>query len=121
MALTVVFAAVSLSGTLDRLQHAPGAPVHHEHTALSQHTAEIDHADHHADAHDDESDTSPDHMAGAHHHHAEGGAGLAALPPGAPPVMLTASAPQGWEGFEHDIGLYSPGPERPPKYLMMDA
>ncbi|WP_128830641.1 hypothetical protein [Sphingobium fuliginis] len=77
IALVFVFAGMSLSNSMDRIQHAPGAPIAHEHMLLGDLSLELDHADDHHSPQPDDSDDDPvGHLAGGHHHHADGGSGL---------------------------------------------
>jgi hypothetical protein len=112
--LALMFAANSLSGALDRIQHAPGATAQHEHLVFGMFSAVADHdADHHEPQPD--RDEPADHMMGGHHHHVDSGSGLLAL---SSPTVLSASTAEtaySAEGSDPPPRLNSSGPERPPK------
>ncbi|EQB00740.1 hypothetical protein N5J77_15335 [Sphingobium yanoikuyae] len=122
IALVFVFAGMSLSNSMDRIQHAPGAPIAHEHMLLGDLSLELDHADDHHSPQPDDSDDDPvGHLAGGHHHHADGGSGLI-VPDQAPAAILALAASAGtFEPQRRPLGVKARGPERPPKDLGPNA
>ncbi len=121
MVLALVFAGSNLSSAIDRIQHAPGAAVEHEHLAFSSLSA-ADH-DHDADHHSPppHEDDGSDHMMGGHHHHADGGSPLLA-PSSAPDVHLSGTqAAYAFESTDPPPRLTLLGPERPPRPSHMFA
>jgi len=119
MALTVVFAAMSLSSAFDREQHAPGAAAQHEHMLFGDLSiGEFSADDHHGPA---DENGSGDHLAGGHHYHADSGAGLLAHATDDIASFVGALEPLPREPSAHHPGLRVPGPERPPKRLTMEA
>ena len=114
VALALVFAGSSLSSAVDRIQHAPGASLAHEHMVLSDIShGDVHDADHHQPDPDDQD--SSDHLAGGHHHHGDNGAGLIAL---ASADSVLATMPGDVHGLAPDrpaVGFRIQGPKRPPK------
>ncbi len=110
--LALVFAAMSLSSVVDRIQHAPGGSTEHQHLLFSEYSADAD-ADHHAPQPDD--DSPGNHLGSGHHHHAEGMSGLLALAGGSATTMPLAGMAYNLENTAPPLGAYVPGPERPPR------
>ena len=120
IALSVVFAGVSLSGALDAVQHAPGASIEHKHLVFSDFSIEQDHVDdHHLPASDDEGGTS-DHLAG-HHHHGDSGSGMAAAPTGDTMTLARVRGLHAVEPERQMSSMHTDGHERPPRRQTMIA
>lgn len=112
IALTLVFAGASLSGVLDDLQHAPGAPAEHEHLLFSPISLEPHHAEHHAPQPDQ--DSPADHLAG-HHHHGDNGPGLVVPGSAGTAVLALTDDLREMMSDRQAPGWMARGPERPPK------
>lgn len=116
IALSLVFAGMSMSSAMDRIQHAPGTPIEHEHMLFGDLSVELDHADDHREPQSDNSDDDrAGQLAGGHHHHADGGSGMI-VPDQAQATMfaMTAGA-RAFETRRQALGVRARGPERPPK------
>lgn len=113
IALVLVFSFASLSSAIDKVQHASGVSVAHEHVFLSDLSLAQDHEQaHHSSTPDDAGPT--DHLAG-HHHHGDSGSSLILL-------GFYSAGEFAWSGTTHRMeterrapGQRVPGPERPPK------
>lgn len=125
MVLTLVFAIVTVTSGFDRLQHAPGAVIAHQHMLFGNLSIDQDHIDdhHHMDDqgdgdskdHGDSDQGTPDHLPGSHHHHGDNAPSLLASISGGVPVMGASADGHVIEQQSPIIGRLVPGPERPPK------
>lgn len=122
MALALVYAGALGSQVAGQLQHAPTQVADHDHLMFSD--VLTLQADDHADAsHDGKTtdDQSQDQLAGGHHHHGDTG-----------PSLMTGTADElaGVILFEtvrpsikdrQIAGVAVPGPERPPRQMILAA
>lgn len=114
IALALIFACVSLSSAVDRVQHARGASTAHEHLFFSDLTIEDAHDQgHHQSDTNDQSQS--DFPAGDHHHHGDSGSGLVSALVAPTPVVVLMDDTHGLPPARPPVGFQLQGPERPPK------
>ena len=117
VALTLVFAGMNLTSTIDRFQHAGDTVAQHEHLPLS--LVVLDTSDHGDDfgtaaTSDSESPSSPQPDTG-HHHHGDVGSWLPARPHQDQAGILPMSSSQPKMTDDRLASAQIHGPERPPK------
>lgn len=122
IAIILLFAGMSMSSAMDRVQHAPSAPIEHEHMLFGDLSLELDHADdHHGSQPDDSNDDPAGQLAGGHHHHADGASGMI-VPNQTQATMLSLAADmRAFETQRQSLGIKARGPERPPKVSIANA
>jgi hypothetical protein len=127
MALTLVFAGVTLTSGFDHLQHAPGAVIAHQHLLFGNLSIDQDHIDdhHHMDDHDEDDGDgdqgTPDHLPGSHHHHGDNAPSLLASTADSVSVMRASAGRHDIEQQSPIVGRLVPGPERPPKAVRISV
>lgn len=120
IALTLVFAAASLSANINAIQHISGDTGYHQHTMLSSASAVHDHVDDHHDASPDEESRS-DNVHGNHHHHGDSGSSALAHLQDADTDVVAITEPQLLAQDNQVPGSHILGLERPPKQLTLNA
>lgn len=120
IALVLVFAGASLSSAVDRIQHAPGASIEHQHMVFSEMTVELDHANDHLAPQPGDDDPA-DHLPGGDHHHGDAGSGMLVAALAASALFAISGDLHGLAPDNQTSGLHIHGPERPPKSLTLNA
>lgn len=120
IALVALFAGMSLSRTVDRIQHGSDPSHAHAHMLFSTLSVEEAHdVDHHvADADDDEQDRSnpvPD----GHHHHGDSGSGMILLAQTGIAAPLFGRAGHAMVMDRGGASSAIQGPERPPRLIAL--
>lgn len=123
--LMMFYAATMPAKAADQLQHAPSFMVAHDHKNAADFSVDAVHHsfDNHAAHHDDapDSDSEPDDpVPSGHHHHGDSGPNLLAPDVVTAPALTSLADLHGIGKDRRIAGLRSIGPERPPRMTSLN-
>lgn len=126
VALMLFYAATIPAKAANQIQHAPGLMLAHDHdvpisfSVDAVHDYQDAHAEHHEDTSDSEDEPS-DRAGGGHHHHGDSGPNLLVPEAAAGQATISRASLHQSISERHIVGLRSPGPERPPRSVTLNA